>query len=66
MTSGRPGFEKKYHERLPRVNVDEKGRKWFVAEGIRPSLIREAPRDQSVPVDEFIDKASEGRRSSEP
>ena len=49
--------EKRFHERLPGVKVDDKGRKWFVAEGIRPSMIREAPRDQSVPVDEFIDKA---------
>jgi predicted TIM-barrel fold metal-dependent hydrolase len=57
--------DKRFHERLPRVKVDEKGRKWFVAEGIRPSLIREAPRDESVPVDEFIDKAPQrGARPS--
>jgi predicted TIM-barrel fold metal-dependent hydrolase len=52
-------LDKKYHERLPRVKVDEQGRKWFVAEGIRPSRIREAPRDQSVSVETFIDKASD-------
>jgi len=53
----------KYHERLPRIKVDEQGRKWFVAEGIRPSRIREAPRDESVPVDQFIDKAAaQGKR----
>ncbi len=49
--------EPKFRERLPHVKIDEKGRKWFVAEGIRPSMIREAPRDQSVAVDVFIDKA---------
>jgi predicted TIM-barrel fold metal-dependent hydrolase len=49
--------EPRFRERLPHVKVDEKGRKWFVAEGIRPSMIREAPRDLSVPVDEFIKDA---------
>src|SRR5690606_23431468 len=49
----------KYKERLPHVKVDEKGRKWFVAEGIRPSMIREAPRDESVAVDEFIEKVGD-------
>lgn len=46
----------KYHERLPRIKVDEQKRKWFVAEGIRPSRIREVPRDESVPIAEFVDK----------
>ena len=57
--------EPKYRERLPHVKVDEKGRKWFVAEGIRPSMIREAPRDESVVVGAFIDKvgASKDRPS---
>jgi predicted TIM-barrel fold metal-dependent hydrolase len=45
----------KYHERLPRIKVDEEKRKWFVAEGIRPSRIREAPRDESVSAAEFVD-----------
>lgn len=49
--------ETKFRERLPAIKVDEKGRKWFVAEGIRPSMIREAPRDASVPVGEFIETA---------
>jgi predicted TIM-barrel fold metal-dependent hydrolase len=53
--------EPQFRDRLPHVKVDEKGRKWFVAEGIRPSMIREAPRDQSVPVDTFIDATAEGR-----
>jgi predicted TIM-barrel fold metal-dependent hydrolase len=51
--------DKRFHERLPRVKVDEQGRKWFVAEGIRPSRIREAPRDESVSVEDFIAKADE-------
>lgn len=46
--------DEKYHERLPRIKVDEDGRKWFVAEGIRPSRIREAPRDESVEITEFV------------
>lgn len=46
--------EERLQERLPRVKIDEQGRKWFVAEGIRPSRIREAPRDESVAVTEFI------------
>jgi predicted TIM-barrel fold metal-dependent hydrolase len=50
-------MDKCFHERLPGIKVDEQGRKWFVAEGIRPSRIREAPRDESVSVDEFISKA---------
>jgi predicted TIM-barrel fold metal-dependent hydrolase len=49
--------EQRFQERLPRVKVDEEGRKWFVAEGIRPSRIREAPRDESVPVTDFIENA---------
>ena len=43
----------KFRDRVPHVKVDEKGRKWFVAEGLRPSRIREAPRDEQVSVDEF-------------
>jgi predicted TIM-barrel fold metal-dependent hydrolase len=50
--------DKRLHDRLPHIKVDEKGRKWFVAEGLRPSLVREAPRDESVPVEDFIDKAT--------
>ncbi|MCT2401216.1 amidohydrolase family protein [Novosphingobium mangrovi (ex Huang et al. 2023)] len=49
--------DKQFQERLPRIKVDEKGRKWFVAEGIRPSRIREAPRDESVSVNEFVEKS---------
>jgi predicted TIM-barrel fold metal-dependent hydrolase len=50
--------DKKYLERLPRIKVDESGRKWFVAEGIRPSRIREAPRDEAVPAETFIDEGT--------
>ncbi len=48
--------DKSFHERLPRVRVDQDGRKWFVAEGLRPSRIREAPRDESVAIESFIGK----------
>jgi predicted TIM-barrel fold metal-dependent hydrolase len=48
--------DKKFHDRLPRVKIDEQKRKWFVAEGIRPSRIREAPRDESVSIAEFVEK----------
>ena len=43
----------KFRDRIPRIEVDEKGRKWFKIEGFRPSMIREAPRDAQVSVDEF-------------
>lgn len=48
--------EPRFRDRLPHIKVDEKGRKWFVAEGIRPSMIREAPRDKSVNVEAFIEQ----------
>ncbi|WP_281783294.1 amidohydrolase family protein [Sinimarinibacterium flocculans] len=56
-------IEPKFKDRLPRIEVDEKGRKWFVAEGIRPSRIREAPRDEAIDVGEFKQQAErEGAR----
>jgi len=51
--------EPRFRERLPGIKVDDKGRKWLVAEGIRPSMIREAPRDESVSVDAFIEKVGD-------
>ncbi|MFM9993118.1 MAG: amidohydrolase family protein, partial [Burkholderiaceae bacterium] len=42
-----------FRERVPQVQTDDKGRKWFVVEGFRKSMIREAPRDEQVSVDEF-------------
>jgi predicted TIM-barrel fold metal-dependent hydrolase len=43
--------------------VDDKGRKWFVVEGFRKSMIREAPRDEQVSVDEFRERSeAAGRR----
>jgi predicted TIM-barrel fold metal-dependent hydrolase len=42
-----------FRDRVPRVEMDDKGRKWFVVEGFRKSMIREAPRDEQVTVDEF-------------
>ena len=53
-------IEPRFRDRLPHVKVDEKGRKWFVAEGIRPSMIREAPRDESVAVTAFIEEVGDG------
>ena len=46
-------IDAKFRDRVPRIEVDEKGRKWFVVEGFRKSIIREAPRDEQVSVDEF-------------
>jgi predicted TIM-barrel fold metal-dependent hydrolase len=56
--------EPKFRDRLPRVKVDEDGRKWFVAEGIRPSMIREAPRDQTISTEEFM--SDDGRAAGRP
>lgn len=42
-----------FKDRVPRVEVDDKGRKWFVVEGFRKSMIREAPRDEQVNLDDF-------------
>ena len=56
--------DKKFRDRVPTVKIDEKGRKWFVIEGQRPSRIHEAPKDQSVSVEAFKKQADEagGRR----
>lgn len=51
--------DEKFRDRMPRIEVRENGEKWFVIEGIRPSRIREAPRDQQVSVDEFISESDE-------
>jgi predicted TIM-barrel fold metal-dependent hydrolase len=50
--------DKRFHDRLPQMKVDEKGRMWFVAEGLRPSRVREAPRDESVPIEKFMENAA--------
>lgn len=56
-------IDARFRERVPRVQVDSSGRKWFVVEGFRKSLIREAPRDQQVSVEEFRERSeSAGRR----
>lgn len=55
-------IDPKFRDRVPRVVVDEKGKKWFTVEGFRSSLIREAPRDTQVPVDEFKARNADGER----
>jgi predicted TIM-barrel fold metal-dependent hydrolase len=42
----------KFQDRIPKMKTDEKGRKWLIMEGARPSWIREAPRDEQISVDE--------------
>jgi predicted TIM-barrel fold metal-dependent hydrolase len=46
-------IDRRFKDRVPRVEVDAQGRKWFTIEGFRPSRIREAPRDQEVSVEAF-------------
>lgn len=54
-------IEPRFKDRTPHVKVDEKGQKWLVVEGHRPSKIREAPRDDQNKVETFIDKGGERR-----
>ena len=50
-------IDEKFRDRVPHVEVDEKGRKWFVIEGFRKSMIREAPRDEQVNLDTFKEQS---------
>ena len=50
-------IDAKFRERVPHIEVDENGRKWFVIEGFRKSMIREAPRDEQVSVDRFKEQS---------
>jgi predicted TIM-barrel fold metal-dependent hydrolase len=50
-------IDEKFRGRVPHVEVDEKGRKWFVIEGFRRSMIREAPRDEQVSVETFKEQS---------
>jgi predicted TIM-barrel fold metal-dependent hydrolase len=52
-------IDKKFRDRVPSIKVDEQGRKWFVIEGLRPSRIREAPRDAQVSVEDFKKRVQE-------
>lgn len=52
-------IEAKFRDRIPRLEVDEQGRKWFMVEGFRKSMIREAPRDEQVSVEEFVKQSDE-------
>jgi predicted TIM-barrel fold metal-dependent hydrolase len=45
--------EERFHDRIPTIKVDEKGRKWLHMEGARPSWIREAPRNEQVSLTDF-------------
>ena len=40
--------DKKFKDRMPHIEVDDKGRKWLRIEGLRPSRIREAPKEEGV------------------
>jgi predicted TIM-barrel fold metal-dependent hydrolase len=42
----------RFRDRVPKMKVDEKGRKWLIMEGARPSWIREAPRDAQITLDD--------------
>jgi predicted TIM-barrel fold metal-dependent hydrolase len=56
-------IDRPFRERVPRIEVDERGRKWFVVEGFRKSMLREAPRDEQVSVARFReDSEAAGRR----
>lgn len=55
-------IEERFRGRVPRIEVDDKGRKWFKVEGFRPSMIREAPRDAQVTVDEFKSMSAGGQK----
>jgi hypothetical protein len=55
--------DKRFTDRMPQIKMDDKGRKWFSVEGLRPSRIREAPRDEQISVNEFKQRSeSEGHR----
>lgn len=55
--------DEKFKDRMPQIKVDEQGRKWFSVEGLRPSRIREAPRNEQVSVADFKQRSeSEGQR----
>lgn len=45
--------DKKFKDRMPHIEVDDKGRKWLRIEGLRPSRIREAPKEEGVTAEEF-------------
>ncbi|WP_051974676.1 amidohydrolase family protein [Cupriavidus necator] len=50
-----------FKARMPRIEVDAQGQKWFVMEGRRPSKIREAPRDAGVDVEAFKEQDTDER-----
>lgn len=55
-------IEERFRDRVPKIEVDDKGRKWFKVEGFRPSMIREAPRDEQVSVDAFKNMSAGGQK----
>lgn len=57
-------IDARFKDRIPHIEVDDKGRKWFVIEGFRKSMIREAPRSETVSLDEFkATSEMKGRRA---
>ncbi len=46
-------IDARFRDRIPHIEVDDKGRKWFVVEGFRKAMVRESPRDEQVSLDEF-------------
>ena len=58
-------IDAKFRDRVPHVEVDDRGRKWFVVEGFRKSMIREAPRDEQVSVNEFKQLSQDAGRRME-
>lgn len=55
-------IDKKFRDRVPRIEVDDKGRKWFVVEGFRKSIIRETPRDEQISLSKFKPVSMEGEQ----
>ena len=54
--------DKRFRDRMPHMEIDEKGRKWLTIEGLRPSLIREAPKEEAISSADFRDKNQDGTR----
>ena len=54
-----------FRNRVPHVEVDDQGRKWFLIEGFRKSIIREAPRDEQVSMDAFRTQSEQAGKRME-
>jgi predicted TIM-barrel fold metal-dependent hydrolase len=58
-------IDEQFRDRVPQVKMDDKGRKWFVVEGFRKSMIREAPRDEQVTMEDFKQRSEEAGKRME-